>query len=106
MISGGSQRASEHDRPIMPPEHGALAEHVAIHALELLQYAQAALDRRADLEADAPGKRPPQRRARVQHPARPLDLGADEGTPGVVATLLSEMALGDAVALHLVLRQI
>src|SRR5688572_8272274 len=90
----------------MPPQHGAVAKHVAICALELLEYAQPALDRRAELETDAPGKRPAEWRTRLQHAARALNLEVDKSAPRVIAAPLHDMELGDAVAPHLVLRQV
>ena len=77
-----------------------------MRALQFLENAQPALYRGANLEPDTAGERPAQRRARLQHAARAIDLELDEGAPSVVAAPLGDVLLGHALALHFVLRQV
>src|SRR4051812_2457251 len=101
-----SGRSQEHERPVEGAEHWTAAKNIEFHPLDLLEDAQAALDRGADLKADASRQRACERLTAQDHVARARYLEVHQRAPCGIAAAFGDVALAHAMARHLVLRDI
>jgi hypothetical protein len=79
---------------------------VAFDLVYFFQYAQTALNGRADFQADAARQCDAQRRAGIYQRARTRHLKPHEGFPLAGNVAGRDLPFGHAVALHFVLRQV